>query len=193
MKVAAGHVEDEGGIRRKSSFPGDGVDLIRGVVRGGKDELGGGVAVGERCLKRGGDGEGGGDAGDDLEGDSRSAEGCHLFIGAAEDEGVSGLEAQHGALVAGVLDHECVDASLGDAWLAAALADRDNEGGWTGEVQHFIRNEVVGQDDVCGLDEVEGTPGEEVGVAWAGAAEIDFAGLDGEAHNLGLVSAWARA
>jgi hypothetical protein len=55
-----------------------------------------------------------------------------LFAGAAEDERVAGLEADDGAAGAGVFEHERVNAGLGDARLAAALADGDDSGrrGW---------------------------------------------------------------
>ena len=98
-KCAAGHVDDAG-WRRRGKAPaqlGGRSSLSGGVVGGGEDELGGGAAVGERGLELGGDGEGGGDAGDDLEGNVGLAEGGHLFGGAAEDERVAGLEAEDGA------------------------------------------------------------------------------------------------
>ena len=167
--------------------------LVGGMVRGGENQLGGRVAIGERSLEGRRYGKGGGDAGDDLEGDSFGAQGFHLFVGAAEDEGVAGLEAQDGTVLVGVFDHEGVNAGLGDAWLSAAFADGDDEGCGAGEVEHFVRDEVVGQNDVGGLDEVKGTAGEEIRVARACTAEVNFAGFDGVAHDLGLVRAWARA
>ena len=95
-EVAAGHVEDEGGLGGEGALPGDGFRLAGGVVGGGEDELGGGGAVGEGGLEEGGGGEGGGDAGDDLEGDLGGAEGFDFLVDAAEDEGVAGFEAQDG-------------------------------------------------------------------------------------------------
>jgi hypothetical protein len=48
-----------------------------------------------------------------------------------------------------VLQHEVVDAGLSDARLAAALADGDDEGGWAGEGEDLVGDEVVGEDDVA--------------------------------------------
>ena len=52
-----------------------------------------------------------------------------------------------------VLEHEGVDAGLGDAWLAAALADGDDDGGGAGEGEDVVGDEVVGKDDVGGFEE----------------------------------------
>ena len=119
-EVAVGHVEDQGGVggavgAQAAGPVGHEGELASGVVSGGKDEFGGGAAVGERGLQGGGDGEGGGDAVDDLEGDAGLAEGGDLLVGAAEDEGVAGFEAEDGGsgvavAGAGVLEHEGVDA-----------------------------------------------------------------------------------
>ena len=144
-------------------------------------------------LELGGDGGGGGDAGDDLEGDVGLAEGGDLLGGAAEDEGVAGLEAEDGGAGvavagAGVLEHEGVDAGLGDAGLAAALADGDDEGGGAGEVEDLVGDEVVGEDDVGGLEELEGAQGEQAGISGACADEIDGSGLGFSLQEWGLGS-----
>ena len=89
--------------------------------------------------------------GTDLEGDVVLAEEGYLFAGAAEDEWVAGFEAQDGALISSVLEHQGVDAGLGNAGLAAAFAYRDDEGGGAGEVEDFVGDEVVGEDYVAGL------------------------------------------
>ncbi len=56
-------------------------------------------------------------------------------------------------------EHEVVDAGLGDAGLAAALADGDDDGGGVGEGEDFVGDEVVGEDDVAGLQEACGRGG----------------------------------
>ena len=142
---------------------------------------------------------GGGDAGDDLEGDLGGAEGFDLLVGAAEDEGIAGFEADDGLVAGSVEEHEGVDAGLSDAGLAAAFADGDDEGGGGGEGEDLGGDEIVGEDDVGVLQEMEGAEGEEGGVAGTGSYEVDAAGewrwLGGRAHSsrLGLVRAWARA
>jgi hypothetical protein len=54
-----------------------------------------------------------------------------------------------------VFQHEGVDAGLGDTWLATALAHRNNQGGWAGEREDIVGDEVVGQDNVGGLQQSE--------------------------------------
>ena len=150
-EVAAGHVEDEGGLWGEGAFPDDGIGFAGGVVGGGEDEFGGGVAVGEGGFERGGDGEGGGDAGNDVKGDAGGAESFDLFVGAAEDEGVSGLEAEDGLCCTGVGDHHGVDLGLGDAGLATAFADGGELSLRVGKGEDLGGDEVVVEDDGSGL------------------------------------------
>lgn len=176
------------------------------MVGGGEDELGGGGAVGEGGEEGGGCGEGCGDAGDNLERDAGFAEGSDLFSSATEDEGVSGLEAEYGTagltvFGAGVVDHEGVDLGLGDTGLAAALSDGDDGSGGAGEIKDFVGDEIVGEDDIAGAEEVRCAQGEEIGVPWACAYEVDGAGLRFRVHcwalsldcGRGLVRACSRA
>ena len=78
----------------------------------------------------------------------------------AEDERVAGFQAQDGTAGAGVLEHEVVDLGLGDAGLAAAFADGDDFGGGAGKGENFFGDEVVGEDDVGGLEELDGAESE---------------------------------
>lgn len=73
-----------------------------------------------------------------------------------------------------------MDAGLGDAGLAAALAYGDDLGRWAGEREDFVGDEVVGEDDVAGLKQMMGAEGEEGWVAWTGSAEVDVAWLGRE-------------
>jgi hypothetical protein len=100
----------------------------------------------------------------------------HFFGGAAEDERIAALEADHTAAGAGVLDHQRVDFVLGDGLCAAALADVDDFGARRGELENGLRDEIVVEDHVGGLDEAQRLDGEQVGIAGAGADEINFAG-----------------
>ncbi len=167
---------------------------------GGEDKLRGCVAVGERCLERGGYGKGGGDAGNDLEGDVGSAKGLDLFGSTAEDERIAGLEAQDGASGEGVVEHQVVDAGLVDAGLTAALADRDDLSSGAGEREDLVRDEVIGEDDVRGLEQGVRAQGEEIGCTGTGSGEVDDSGLRGMDHSSacwvrgrGLVRACSRA
>ena len=99
----------------------------------------------------------------------------HLFRGAAKDERVAALEADDGAMRGGRVDHERVDFVLRDGFCAAALADVDNFRAGRGEIENCLRDKVVVQDDVGGLDEAQGFDGEQVGIAGACADEVDRA------------------
>src|SRR6185312_15236644 len=123
-ETAAWHVDDERGVGWESALPfGRQLNLVLGVVRGGKDEFRCGAAIGERRLELGRDSERRGDARDDLEGQIVLGEEGDLLGGAAEDKRVAGFKPQNGPACAGVLEHQVVNAGLRDAWLPAALAD----------------------------------------------------------------------
>jgi len=193
-EVAAGHVDDQGSVFGEGTGPfGGDFELAGGVMGGGEDELRGRGAVGKGRAKVGGYGEGGGDAGDDLEGDVVFVEKGYLFACAAEDEGVAGFETKDGAAVARMVEHEGVDLGLGDTGLAAALANGDDLGCGAGEGEDFIGDEVVGEDDVGGLEKVHGVQGEEAGVARACAYEVDGARLGFFVHDFFPGSGLARA
>lgn len=193
-EVAAGHVDDQRGVFGEGSRPlGGDFELARSVVGRGDDEFRGGGAVGEGCAQVSGYSEGCGDARDDLEGDVVFAEEGDLFAGATEDEGVAGFEAEDGAVGAGVLEHEGVDLGLCDAGLATALADGDDFGGGAGEGEDFVGDEVVGEDDLGGLEEVQGSEGEEAGVSGACACEVDVSRLGFFVHDFFSGSGFVRA
>jgi len=152
---------------------------------GSEDELRGGGAVGEWRLEGGSRGEGGGDAGDDLEGDVRGSEGSDLLAGAAEDERISRLQTEDGLAGAGAMDDECMDLRLGDARLAATFRYRKELGGGVGELENLGRDETVGENEGGGGKKAVGAKGKEAGVAGPGTDEVDVSGFgDGVSHLL---------
>jgi hypothetical protein len=78
---------------------------------------------------------------------------------------------------AGVFQHERVNSGLGDAGLAATFSHGDDEGRRRCEGEHFVGDEVVGEDNVGGLEQAKGAQGEEFRVAWPRADQIDGARL----------------
>ena len=173
-------------------------ELAGGMVCGGEDELGCRCAVRQRGLEARGDSEGSSDTGDYLEGYAGFAEGVDLLSGSAEDQRVAGLEAEDGAACSGVVEHEGVDLGLSDAGLSAALAYGDDLGGWAGEGQNLVGDEVVGEDYVGGLQEGYGAKGQVLRISWTCADQIDLSwlgfGVDqGAFSGLGLVRACCRA
>ncbi len=171
-QVAAGHVDDAGGV---FALRNRGGIVRRRVMAGREDDVGGAVAAGERASSGGSGGECGGDAGNDFEGDVGRSERGHLFGGAAKDEGIAALEADDAAMGAGVLDHERVDFFLGNGLCAAALAHVDNHCVGRRELKDCRGYEVIVEDDVGGLDEAEGLDGEQIGIAGPCTDKVDAA------------------
>ena len=204
--MTSGHVEGKGGLVGKGASPegGDAV-LVGGMMSGCEDEAARGGSVGERGLEGGGGSEGAGDTGDDLDGDVGGTEGFEFFSGPPEDEGVAGLQAKDGGSGACSFDHHGVDLGLSDARLAAALAHAGQGSFGVGEVENLGRNEIIVKNNGGGLEEAEGTEGEEVGVAGTSTCQVDGSGQGGGARRdrrhdlassgptLGLVRACWRA
>ena len=88
-----------------------------------------------------------------------------------------------------MLEQERMNAGLGDARLAATFADGDDEGGGTGPGEDLVGDEIVGEDDVRGLQQAQGAQGEQFGIAGARSDEVDDAGLRRSAQDLGSLSA----
>jgi len=88
-----------------------------------------------------------------------------------------------------MLEQERMNAGLGDARLPAALANWNDKRGGRGEGEHFVRDQVVGEDDVRGLQQAQGAQGEQFGIAGARSDEVDDAGLRRSAQDLGSLSA----
>ena len=92
-------------------------------------KLDGDAAVGDGDAGVGGHGDGGGDAGHDLEGDAGVAQRLRLLAAAAEDERVAALQPDDALALAGLLDEQGVDRVLVvAAGRAGDLADVDQLG-----------------------------------------------------------------
>ena len=95
----AAHIDRDGRAREREAGPA-GQRLAVGVVAGGEDQRRRAMSrsvSGISALGRGG--EGGGDAGHDVEGDARRAERRHLLAGPAEDQRIARLEADDAVAV----------------------------------------------------------------------------------------------
>ena len=84
--------------------------------------------MGHRDPGVGGGGDGGGDAGDLLEGDAVGGERLQLLAAPAEDEGVAPLEAHYVAPRQGLLQENAVDLLLGHLVVGGLLAHVDSPG-----------------------------------------------------------------
>ncbi len=105
-ELLAGHVERLGvGVAA-----GDEVAALRHRRR--ESDAATGAAPRQRPLRRGGGGERGGDAGDDLALDAGGGERLELFLEAAEDARIAALEADDARAALRVLDEEGVDRVL---------------------------------------------------------------------------------
>ena len=107
------HIDRDRRAREREPGPA-GQRLAVGVMAGGEDQRRRGVAERQRNfgLRRGG--EGGGDAGHDVEGDVGRAERRHLLAGPAEDQRIARLEPDDAVAVPRLADEERVDLVLAE-------------------------------------------------------------------------------
>jgi hypothetical protein len=70
-----------------------------------------------------------------------------------------------------------VNLSLGDARLSATLTDGNDLSGWVRVGENLDRNEIIGENDVGGLEQTKRAEGEKARIPGACASEIDSAGL----------------
>src|SRR6185312_3583817 len=96
------------------------------MVAGGKDDVGGPIAVRERATERGGGGKSGGNSGNRFAADAGLSKSGNLLGRTTEEQRVAAFEADDAASVAGMGDHEDVNLFLSDGFCAAALAYIDN-------------------------------------------------------------------
>jgi hypothetical protein len=78
--------------------------------------------VGQRHLRGGGGADGGGNAGDDLDGDACGAGGLGLFTATPEDEGIAALQPHHIAARQASLTSRALISSWGMEWRLRRLA-----------------------------------------------------------------------
>lgn len=150
------------------------------LARAGADEdLVGDVALGGGDGGEQGRAEGAGDAGQDDDGagggEAVLAEVGELLAAAAVDEGVALLEAEDRLAGAGGGEGGGQELVLGLLGVARELAGDLDGGAARDQVEHARGDELVGEDEVGGLDGVVGCAGEQVWVTRAAAGEDDLA------------------
>ena len=170
---AEAHQHDDGrGVRGKAAeqrLPG------RLGVAGHDREGRGEAAVRHRDPGERGSGERRADARHDLVGDARRPQRQDLLASAAEDEGISALEAHDALAAARRADHQRVDRLLAEGGATRALAHGEALGPGS-EGQHLRRDEGVVEDEVGRGERAHGAHGEQLRVAGAGADDRDVAG-----------------
>ena len=127
-------------------------------------------------MGRGGAAERRRDAGDDGYFDAVAAEVGRFLAGPSEHHGIAALQADDAAATAGVFQQQGVDLGLLHGMAAGALADGDALGVAAGEFQHAGADQMVVQDHVGALDGADRGQGQKLGVAGAGADEVDHSG-----------------
>src|SRR3954453_12541421 len=101
------------------------------------------VAIGQRQASLRRTAERRSDAGHHDGGNVRLAQNLELLAPAAEDEGITTLEANDGAAAARRLDQAAVDLLLADAGLSLALADEHALGVAARPVKHGLADQIV--------------------------------------------------
>ena len=164
----AGHLR-----QRLPPCPGRGA---RRIVVAARDGDGAGDApVGHRDARHGGPGDRAAHARDHLESKARLRQGEGLLAAAAEDERVAALEAHHAPPGAGVLHQHRADLLLRHPVAPGRLAGVDQDGVGRGEVQQPLGSQAIVDHDLGRLQQTEPADGQQVGIARAGADEVNDA------------------
>ena len=158
------HVYDQRLVRLREFRPVE-IDHIVTQVPGNEADRLCPVPVGQRYARIGRASEGGRDARNDLEIDAVPAQRLDLLAAAAEDEGVSALEAGDPQAALRIPQQAGVDVRLPGAGESAPLADVNTLRIAAAEIKHGRRDEIVVVDDVRTLQRAQRLQGEEVRVA----------------------------
>ena len=136
--------------------------------------------MGERDPRIGGNGDGGGHAGDDLEWDARLPEDLSLLAAAAEDERVAAFEAGHDVPPPGLLDEAPVDLLLGEGVIGPLFAGVDPAGLLSGMEEDLRADQMVIEDHIRLPDALRPAEGDQPRIARPGADDINLAFLPHE-------------
>ena len=109
-----------------------------------------------------------------LEGNAVSRERLDFLAAASEDEGVAALEPQHALAFTGQANEKFVDFLLAHGVIVALLADEDALRIAPGHVDDGLRHQVVVHHHIGLLHQAQGAESQQVGVAGAGADEVDL-------------------
>ncbi len=136
----------------------------------------------------------GGHARDDLEGDPGPGQGQRFLAPPPEHGGVAPLEAHHGAVAASPVHQQVVGALLAaGVAVAGAHAHVHHLGPRGGESQEARVDQGVVEDHVRPLQEGGAPPGEELGIAGAGAHQVHGAHVTSTAGETRRAApGWAR-
>ena len=143
-------------------------------VSGGEDHVGSEIAMGQRNSGVGGHGDGGGDAGHDLEIDAGCDGGLGFLRAASEDDRVAALQAHDVQPLAGTVDDESVDPALFDTAAATVLGDQDSSRRCRRVVKQAGIGEIVVDDDVGVPQAALTLESHEARITGARADEVDL-------------------
>src|SRR5207249_5770722 len=107
--------------------------------------------------------------------DIRLAQNLELLTAAAEDERITAFQAHNAAPAARGFDEAVVDLVLADAGLSLALADEHTLGIAARSIEHSLTDQIVIEHHVRALQGLDGTQGQQIGIAGSSADEIDDA------------------
>ena len=131
--------------------------------------------MGERNTGIGRDAQRRGDPRDDLERDARVGEGLGLFPAPPEDERVAPFEPDDGQAAPGAVDQHAADLFLRIGMRGLLLAHVEALGPGRREIQEALGRQVVEQHAIRAFEGAASFQGEQIGVAWSCADEVDLA------------------
>ena len=177
------HVDDDCLAAPREAGP---VEIHAAILEmAGDEDAGlGVVAVGERDAGEGGDSDGGGDAGNDLEEHAVFLECLDFFAAAPEGVRVAALETHDTQILLRELDQQQIQVFLRHTVIAALLAGVDAFCVGFHQSQNGLGNQMIEHQDVGLADESQGAQGEQFRVARAGTDEIDCAGNGGASGGI---------
>lgn len=136
-------------------------------------EAGTGIAVSDRDAGVIGNGDGGRDAGDDLEGDTGLGEFLGFFAAAPKHIGIAPLEADDSATLASLLDEQLVQILLGNSVLVGTFPGVKDLGGARCVTEQVCVHQGVVDNDLSLGEKGGASEGEESGISGASTNEIN--------------------
>ncbi|MNF45580.1 hypothetical protein D3C84_267210 [compost metagenome] len=135
------------------------------------------IAVSQRNTCIGGTTGRSGDARHHLEGNAFGSQFLDLFPAPTEDERIPPFQAQHALALLRQVHQLAIDLLLRQGMLATALANIDALGIAPAHIDDRRRNQSIVEHHIGLLHQAQGTEGQQVGIAGAGADQVHLAQL----------------
>ena len=106
-----------------------------------------------------------------------------FFPSTAKQEGITPLQAHHGAVLLGHFHEHCIGAGLGHRMMSATLADKTAFAGCRHKIQHFLGHQRVVHQGIALAQQPMRLQREQLGIAGTGSHQINGSGLFSGGHG----------